>query len=182
MSDNIDITKAIKQFNLNKDNEEKYEIYFDEELGEFKYETTADEATIINTIKISDLKVDNASFKFGDSGLKLDEFKINVKKFFNMLKVVIKLQDKIVESLYKETLELCNIWDEVDDDGNPITLEYVKNHIDIVFLKIYKTSVQISATIYTDGDDENDGQELLGGHFIEAIIESDDTEIKWYLA
>ena len=52
MSDNFDITKAIKQNALNQKQEKKIEKYSDAELGEIEYEIKEKEAEIINNIHI----------------------------------------------------------------------------------------------------------------------------------
>lgn len=181
MSDNFDITKAIKQNALNQKQEKKIEKYSDAEL-EIEYEIKEKEAKIINNIHIGNHKVKNAIIDFSSAGFTLEQFQNSKNDFFGIFKGVIKLQDRIIDSLYKKTFELCTNWEEVDDDGNQITLEYVKNHISIAFLKIYNDSAEILATIDTDGDDENDGRRLLGEHFIGAFIKPDDIEIDWSLS
>lgn len=179
MNDQYDITNAIKQ---NATNQKKIEKYFDDELGEMDYEVKEKEAHIINDIQIDNKKVQNVILDFSSAGFTLEQFQNNKKDFFETLKRIIRIQGEIVESLYSETLELCNEWEEVDDNENPITLEYVKKHISIEFLNIYNDSAQIQATIKTDETNENDSRWLLGEHFIEALIEKDDIEIKWNLA
>lgn len=144
--------------------------YEDEEFGKIKFELLEDRAIILEPI----VKFDNKnsypeiSFDYKGCGQTLTEFKKNFPSYVNVLKNIISKKEDILNSLYAKALELYINWEEVTEAN----IDYVKEHTSISFIDIYDGQANIKAAGY-DKD-----KSLLGGHFIEAIIDSNEIDSK----
>lgn len=79
------------------------------------------------------------------------------EQLVEMIDYIFEFKDKIIKEIKEFALECCNDWDEVDKDGDAITLEYIDNHFKISNIELYQ-----NIDIYGELDDF----QLLGGHSI----------------
>ena len=80
-------------------------------------------------------------------------------------------KDRILDMIYTETVNKCSEWNEKNEYGNQITIEYLKNvlRFDISILSeinnYSKEEIKFIISSYSD--------DLLGGHSIDACVEND---------
>lgn len=152
--------------------------YNDKELGKIKFELQNDKAIILEP----KIRFDNKKnypeivFDFKSCGQTLEEFKKNFSSYVNTFKKIIIKKNEILKSLYINSLELYLNWEEINEPD----INYVREHTSIIYIDIYDGTASIKAAGYA-----NEDESLLGGHFIEAIIdnnETDFTNIEWDLS
>lgn len=115
-----------------------------------------------------DLKCDALNFRFGKYNPKIeirnyqDE---NQEQYFTGLAYVYDIQNEIISNLYQKATDYCAEWEECDEDGNPITYEYIKDNFDISDMIISMVNRDVFITIMGWS-----GDGLLGEHNINAQI------------
>ena len=91
--------------------------------------------------------------------------------YVHTIEKIIELKDRILDMIYTETVNKCSEWNEKNEYGNQITIEYLKNvlRFDISILSEInnnsKEEIKFIISSYSD--------DLLGGHSIDACVEND---------
>lgn len=89
----------------------------------------------------------------------------NRELYFKSLGYVYEIQNEIIDNLYKEAADYCADWEERDDNGNPITYEYIKENFYIGHMTIEMEAGDVLITVWGIP-----GDGLLGDHSINAHI------------
>lgn len=116
----------------------------------------------------SDLKCHTLNLHFGkyNPEIEIRNYIVENKElFFTGLAYVYDNQNEIINNLYAEAMDYCTNWGECDENGNPITYEYVRDNFYIGHMIIAIDDGDILITIrgwVGDG--------LLGDHNINACI------------
>lgn len=118
--------------------------------------------------KDRDLKCDTLNLHFGkyDPEIKIRDYKEeNHELYFTGLAYVYDIQNELISNFYEEALDYCSEWGECDENGNPITYEYVKENFYIGEMIIAMEDGDVLITIWGWV-----GDGLLGEHNISAYI------------
>lgn len=118
--------------------------------------------------KDSDLNCDALNISFGkyNPEITIRNYKEeNQEQYFRSLGYVYEIQNEIINNLYKEATDCCANWEECDDNGNPITYEYIKENFYIGQMTIEMENGDVLITIWG-----LPGDGLLGDHSINARI------------
>ena len=171
------VSKCIK-FNPDIKMEEtiKNEIK-DKDLGIIKFDLAEKEAIITEITKKLNFDVDEIKFSFKDSGYNSEEFLENINKFIEVLKEIYKKQDQILKSLYQYAKKIYIDW-EIKLNIEDITDEYVIKNTKIFNIDIYDNGAYITAELCDEDDDSDD---LLGGHGFSLYFDIGDNDFKWSL-
>ena len=100
----------------------------------------------------------------------------NQELYFRSLGYVYEIQNEIIDNLYKTATDCCVNWDECDDNGNPITYEYIKEKFYIGHMTIQIENGDVLITIWGFP-----GEGLLGEHSINARINCRSKETEYLL-
>ena len=106
--------------------------------------------------------------------------------YIKAIEKTIEIKEKVMETLYSYTLEICKSWDEKDENGNEISRDYIENHFSRIRISIWpqalnkeegyseeNTTITFAGDLY--GEDGEYGVGLLGGHEIVAsTVNGDD--------
>ncbi len=116
----------------------------------------------------SDLKCDTLNLYFGkyNPEIEIKNYKEeNRELYFSGLAYVYDIQNEIISNLYKEATDCCTNWEECDENGNPITYEYVRDnfYIGSMIIEINDGDVMVIIRGWP-------GDGLLGEHDIGAYI------------
>lgn len=90
--------------------------------------------------------------------------------YVHSIEKIIVMKDNVLDKLYEYALMMCSEWDEKDEYDNPVTINYVKEHLNLSVEILSKSEEKIEFIISGCSD------YLLGGHSIDAIVE--DNNIK----
>lgn len=150
----------------------------DKDLGIIKFDLAEKEAIITEiTEKLSFDVIDEIKFSFKDSGYNSEEFVEDINKFIEVLKEIYKKQDQILKSLYQYAKKIYINW-EIKSNIEEITDEYVIKNTKIFNIDIYDNGAYITAELCDEDDDSDD---LLGGHGFGLYFNIDDNDFKWSL-
>jgi len=98
--------------------------------------------------------------------------------YVHTIEKIIEKKEEILEKIYDYALKMCTEWEEKDEAGNQVSMEYIK--------KYFKFSIEIWSEIIKDSSGNStekiefvvsgNGDYLLGDHSIDAIIKEDNIE------
>lgn len=149
-----------------------------ENINNIKLKLEKDCALLVEPKDFSIPNIGNTEVKFSFDSYTISEFKNRIENYINVLKKVINNNEKIIESLYRYSLKIC----EGYADNNIIDMNFVKKNTHIALIRVYENTVYLDAGIW---DYEND-KDILGGHGIELLIDeeeldNDNTVFEWNL-
>lgn len=128
------------------------------------------------TIKYDFKKECEITFEY-DGYKNEEEFSENVSSYVLMFDKALNKRNEILKSLYNAALQMLIDWEKEDE----INIDNISNYISVRYVEVYEKNLCIKATAWNHDTDE----ELLGGHFIEAFIYSeqiDQNNINWHLS
>lgn len=116
----------------------------------------------------NDLRCDNVNVPFGDynPSIEIRNYKEeNRGLYFEGLEYVYDIYDEILDNFYKEAVTYCSEWGESDEDGNPITYDYIKDNFEVtnIFVDMYNEDVIVTIWGWP-------GDDLLSEHNLSAEI------------
>ena len=87
--------------------------------------------------------------------------------------------EEILNPIYQEAMKYCNEWDETDEEGNPIDLNYIREHYNLNGIAV-SDKEDGSIFVVLDGSIVADnGVELLGYHSFVTEIDCSTGEITY---
>jgi len=107
-----------------------YYIYKHEKYGDIEFYYTEDE------IEIKCKALDSEKFEImGEE----DTFKNDaiLLLYIKAIEKTIEIKEKVIDTLYKYTLEMCKSWEEKDENGNEISRDYIEKHFSRIRISIW---------------------------------------------
>ncbi len=147
-------------------------IFDDSNFGKLKFVKDKND-------KDSDLICKALNFPFGkyNPGIAIRNYQEeNRELYFRGLGYVYEIQNEIINNLYNEATNCCANWGECDDNGNPITYEYIKENFYIGHITIGMEAGDVLITVWGFP-----GEGLLGEHSIDAHINCTSKEAEYLL-
>lgn len=131
-------------------------------INKLKFELEKDYAVLVEPKDFSIPNIGNTKVEFSFDSYTITEFKNRIGNYVNVLKKVINNNEKIIESLYRYSLKIC----EGCVDSNILDMNFVKKNTHICLIRVSENAAYLDASIWNNETDED----ILGGHGIELLI------------